>query len=787
MDLRRDVYCDVFNVDVYKLLAANASPFSGNEEVTYEFFRSKGLGHAQIAAIMANIKAESNFNPNAVNASSGASGLFQWLGGRLDALKRMAKSRGRDWTDIQTQLDYAWEEIQGSGWNGKTDQKDQFMSTTDAKQAAILFCTYFERTGNSADATKRAGYAEKYYSTIMNAMNPQGPMGYPAGAGTGGGATDYLQWAINIAKDNRHGYSQARRNGNPDYDCSSLVYYALKACGYKVGSTVFYTGSMSGILQKAGFTRYSFHSGSELKPGDILLIHVEGGNQHTEIYAGNGKNVGAHEDKDGRPGDSSGGEISYGGVGNYWQYFFRSGSGMTSTASGTEDGKDVVSLLEKWKREGGGHSQVVESYNKNAPRYNTSKMDRGDQWCSETASAAYAALGLADSIGGMSSNGGSYEKKARKIGAWVSDKNYKPKRGDILITHKGGDDAQHRHTAVVISCDGSKIRCIAGGGSGIHTQTKKVGSSEISGYVVPKGGAPSSNAGGYEVSDTYYQPQRGWYRPTKGSWTPPVVPAVITPSEAPSSSGVPTDNDWGVYIGKEFHSDISQLRGKRQIVIEGQDQSKKEIETIKSSGAKAYSYISIGSLEDYRPYYKKFNKKRFKLGHYENWDDEQWVDTSQKEWRDYVVDHIAEELKEKGVDSLWLDNTDVYEMYERESVYQGLLDIVTRLKAKGFTLMYNGGNKFVSRLIREGRTNLVDAVMQEEVYSKIVDYDNDKFSKQDGDEQRDHEEYLDRCKAAGIPVSCLEYTRDSSLIEKIKKKCKERGYEYYISGRVNLD
>ena len=61
MDLRRDVYCDVFNVDVYRLLAANASPFSGNEEIVYEFFRSKGLGNAQIAAIMANIKAESNF------------------------------------------------------------------------------------------------------------------------------------------------------------------------------------------------------------------------------------------------------------------------------------------------------------------------------------------------------------------------------------------------------------------------------------------------------------------------------------------------------------------------------------------------------------------------------------------------------------------------------------------------------------------------------------------------------------------------------------------------------
>ena len=781
MDLRRDVYCDVFNVDVYRLLAANASPFSGNEEVVYEFFRSKGLGNAQIAGIMANIKAESNFNPSAVNATSGASGLFQWLGGRLDALKRMAESRGRDWTDIQTQLDYAWEEIQGSGWNGNNDQKEKFMSTTNAREAAVIFCTYFERTGNPADATKRAGYAETYYSTIMNATNSQG-VGYAAG----GGATDYLQWAINIAKDDSHGYSMASRTGHPDYDCSSLVFYALKACGYNVGSQPFYTGSMSGILQKAGFKRYPFRSKSELQPGDILLIHVEGGDQHTEIYAGDGKNVGAHWNYDGKPGDSGGNEISYGGVGSNWQCFFRSGSGLSNTSSG---GGDVVSLLQKWKKEGNGHSQVVENYNKYASKYNVSKMDSGDQWCSETASAAYAALGLADSIGGMSSNGGSYESKAKKIGAWVSDKSYKPKRNDILVTHDAGksDVAENRHTAVVISCDGNKIKCIAGGGSKLHYQTKTVGADTISGYVVPQGTAASSNAGGYNQGNTYYQPQRGWYRPTRGSWQPPVTPSVVTPTDAPPSSGEPTDNDWGVYIGKEFHGDISQLRGKRQVVIEGQDQSKKEIATIKSSGAKVYSYLSIGSLEEYRPYYKKFNKKKFKLGHYENWNDERWVNTAEKEWRDYVVDHIAEDLKNKGIDSLWLDNTDVYEMFPREDVYQGLLDIVTRLKAKGFTLMYNGGNKFVSRLIKEGKTNLVDAVMQEEVYSQITDYDNDKFAKQDSDTQREHEAYLDRCKAAGIPVSCLEYTRDKSLIEKIKKKCKERGYEYYISGRVNLD
>ena len=47
-----------------------------------------------------------------------------------------------------------------------------------------------------------------------------------------------VQWAINTAYDQSHGYSQVNRWGNPDYDCSSFVYYALKNSGYDVGDRV---------------------------------------------------------------------------------------------------------------------------------------------------------------------------------------------------------------------------------------------------------------------------------------------------------------------------------------------------------------------------------------------------------------------------------------------------------------------------------------------------------------------------------------------------------------------
>ena len=120
-----------------------------------------------------------------------------------------------------------------------------------------------------------------------------------------------INWAIAIANDNSHGYSQINRNGNPDYDCSSLVINAMKYAGINVGSAS-YTGNM-----KAEFTAHDFvwipwsqiGSTANLKRGDVLLRRSDGSG-HTELYLGNNKNVGAHSDYDGRGGDSSGREIN---------------------------------------------------------------------------------------------------------------------------------------------------------------------------------------------------------------------------------------------------------------------------------------------------------------------------------------------------------------------------------------------------------------------------------------------------------------------------------------------
>lgn len=107
-----------------------------------------------------------------------------------------------------------------------------------------------------------------------------------------------INWAIGIANDNSHGYSQSVRWG-PHYDCSSFVYAAFRQAGFSLpGSGTRYTQTMVDHFTKAGFTWIPWNqigSMNHLQRGDILLNNSSNSaKQHTEIYLGNGQNVGAH-------------------------------------------------------------------------------------------------------------------------------------------------------------------------------------------------------------------------------------------------------------------------------------------------------------------------------------------------------------------------------------------------------------------------------------------------------------------------------------------------------------
>lgn len=139
----------------------------------------------------------------------------------------------------------------------------------------------------------------------------------------GAGIEKAVKWALNIAADNSHGYDQANRWGNPDYDCSSLIISAFEQAGIPIKSKgAFTTANFYNVARSVGFSDITkavgVANGSGLQRGDVLLSR----GHHVAMYIGNGKVVQASLNEKGtitggKPGDQTGNEI---GVRSYYNF-----------------------------------------------------------------------------------------------------------------------------------------------------------------------------------------------------------------------------------------------------------------------------------------------------------------------------------------------------------------------------------------------------------------------------------------------------------------------------------
>ena len=261
--------------------AYGSSGIGGIQGQIYDFFLGKGIPPEGVAAIMGNIEGESSFNTAASNGTH--FGLFQWGGGRFDSLKSYASSQGKDWTDLNCQLEYAWQELNGAYSN----VKDVLMNTTQESQieyATWYFGRYFEVffTGDSFEATK--SYTQKRYEYALK-WYKEWQENHTAAGG------DFLAVAKqchDYLRTNNFVYHQGNniplnQNGNNYVDCSSYVTWVLYEYGYKdLAGHQQSTRTLLGLAQRKGWT---IKSGSEAVAGDIVLIP----SYHTAIYAGNGQ------------------------------------------------------------------------------------------------------------------------------------------------------------------------------------------------------------------------------------------------------------------------------------------------------------------------------------------------------------------------------------------------------------------------------------------------------------------------------------------------------------------
>lgn len=242
-------------------------------------------------------------------------------------------------------------------------------------------------------------------------------------------------------------------------------------------------------------------------------------------------------------------------------------------------------------------------------------------------------------------------------------------------------------------------------------------------------------------------------------------------------------NDYGVFLNADASS-LKQLKNYDLIVIDAQYFTKSDIELLHQNGTKVYTYLNIGSIENFREYYTSYEK--LTIGRYEHWDEEKWVDVADPDWQKFI-EQLSQELFEKGVDGFFIDNCDVYYYAPRESIFEGLTAILQNIMTFDKAVIINGGDTYVTEY-RE-RYGAIDHIMtgvnQESVWSAI-DFDKGTFYEQTKETRDYYCNYLEACQADGMDVYLLEYTTDKKLIQKIKKYCNEHDFHFYISNSLEL-
>ncbi len=340
------------------------SQMQGNAQEVLAFLEARGWSLNAIAGLCGNMQSESNINPGIWQSLqegnyAGGFGLVQWT--PATNYTNWAGANGYGITDPNGQLTWIDSVTVPAGQWIPTGAYplsfDQFkVSGESPEYLASAFLKNFERAGVEVEQERRqqarywydylsqySGGAEKINTAVEWALQiaNDNSHGYDQGNRWGpdydcsslliqawenaGGAEKIntaVEWALQIANDNSHGYDQGNRWG-PDYDCSSLLIQAWENAGVPVKSGgASYTGNMYDVFIACGFTDVTssvdIQSGGGMIKGDVLLNTQN----HTAMHIGNGQVVQASQNEfggivGGQTGDQTGQEI---GVTSYYNY-----------------------------------------------------------------------------------------------------------------------------------------------------------------------------------------------------------------------------------------------------------------------------------------------------------------------------------------------------------------------------------------------------------------------------------------------------------------------------------
>lgn len=136
------------------------------EQIVWDYLKAAGYSDIQTAGIIGNLYQESGLNPARIESNGEGIGLVQWSFGRKQNLINYASSKGVDWSDLETQLEFLVSELDSKQFYNP--YKDTFENPYSVSEATEAFCFGFERPNKAkANLDFRVEKAwEAYYRNV---------------------------------------------------------------------------------------------------------------------------------------------------------------------------------------------------------------------------------------------------------------------------------------------------------------------------------------------------------------------------------------------------------------------------------------------------------------------------------------------------------------------------------------------------------------------------------------------------------------------------------------------
>ena len=248
------------------------SGISGIQGQIYDFLLSKGMSSIGAAAILGNMERESSFITS--NSNRTHFGLCQWGGGRWLELQNFASPNS--WTDLNSQLDFLWFELDGK----YSDVKDVVMNANDLETAVDYFCRHYEICGDySVEVPKRLEYAQKWYNKWEESHTDYGELSDIETI------NNMITWAF--SQLGKSSYYSRYRGGYVQSDgyCAAFVknaYYEA-GLGYIAGNAIDLPHQNAIQYDSVGKVNYS-----SIPVGACIVSRGSSSYGHVALYIGNG-------------------------------------------------------------------------------------------------------------------------------------------------------------------------------------------------------------------------------------------------------------------------------------------------------------------------------------------------------------------------------------------------------------------------------------------------------------------------------------------------------------------